>query len=89
MRTRLALLLLLLATNATAWAKGTLPRQYLKERPRVVDPEPQKRGRWHMAEDGHAVFCYGPVLTINALFGDPKRVATECRGRSPNVALHD
>jgi hypothetical protein len=42
-----------------------------------------------MAEDGHAVFCYGPVVTINALFGDPKRVATQCRGRSSNVPLHD
>jgi len=49
----------------------------------------RKRGRWHMAEDGHAVFCYGPVVTINALFGNPKRVATQCRGRSPNVPLHD
>lgn len=87
MPTRLALLLLLTCT--TAWAKSTLPRQPPKERPRVVNPEPQKRGRWHMAEDGHAVFCYGPVVTMNALFGDPKRVATECRGRTPNVPLHD
>jgi len=87
MRTRLTLLLLL--TTATAWAKSTLPRQSPKQPPRVVNQEPLKRGRWHMAEDGHAVFCYGPVVTINALFGDPKRVATECRGRSPNVALHE
>ena len=87
MRTRLALLLLVL--SATACAKSTLPPQPVKERPRVVNPEPVKRGRWHMAEDGHAVFCYGPVVTINALFGDPKRLATECRGRSPNVPLHD
>ena len=69
--------------------EGYPPRQPAKERPRVVNPGPVKRGRWHMAEDGHAVFCYGPVVTINALFGDPKRVATECRGRSPNVPLHD
>jgi len=88
MRTQLALLLLLV-TSATAWAIRTLPPQPPKERPRVVNPEPQKRGRWYMAEDGHAVFCYGPVVTINGLFGDPKRVATECRGRSSNVALHD
>jgi len=87
MRTRLALLLLVI--SATACAKSTLPRQPAKERPRVVNPEPVKRGRWHMAEDGHAVFCYGPVVTINAQFGDLKRVATECRGRSHNVPLHD
>jgi hypothetical protein len=87
MRTRIALLLLLI--SATACAKSTIPPQPPKERPRVVNAEPQRRGRWHMAEDGHAVFCYGPVVTINALFGDPKRVATECRGRSSNVPLHD
>ena len=87
MRTRLALLLLV--ATATGWAKGTLPRQSPPERPRVVNPEPQKRGRWHMAEDGHAVFCYGPVVTLNALFGDPKQVATECRGRSSTVPLHE
>ncbi len=87
MRRRLALLLVLI--SATACAKSTVPPQPPKQRPRVVSPEPLKRGRWHMAEDGHAVFCYGPVVTINALFGDPKRVATECRGRSSNVPLHD
>ena len=87
MRIRIALLLLV--TSVTACATSTIPRQPAKQRPRVVNPEPVKRGRWHMAEDGHAVFCYGPVVTINALFGDPKRVATECRGRSPNVPLHD
>jgi len=87
MRTRLALLILVI--SATACAKSTLPLYPAKEQPRVVNLEPVKRGRWHMAEDGHAVFCYGPVVTINSLFGDPKRVATGCRGRSPNVPLHD
>ena len=87
MRMRVAMLLVIL--SATALAKITLPPRVPKETPRVINPEPLKRGRWHMAEDGHAVFCYGPVVTMNTLFGDPKRVATECRGRSPNVALHD
>jgi hypothetical protein len=86
-RTPLALLLLLV-TSALASTK-TLPAQPPKEQPRVVNPEPAKRGRWHMAEDGHAVFCYGPVVTLNALFGEPRRVATQCRGRSPSVQLHD
>ncbi len=86
MRTAFALLLVMI--SATAGAKSTVPPQR-KERPRVVNSEPQKRGRWHMAEDGHAIFCYGPVVTINSLFGDPKRVATRCQGRSPNVPLHD
>lgn len=87
MRIRLAMLLVFL--SAAAWAKSTLPLRPPKEKLRVVNPEPLKHGRWHMAEDGHAVFCYGPVVTINSLFGDPKRVATECRGRSANVPLHD
>ena len=87
MRTRLALLMVVL--GATAWAKSTPPPRSPKEQPRLINPEPLKRGRWHMAEDGHAVYCYGPVVTINTLFGDPKRVATECRGRSANVPLHD
>jgi hypothetical protein len=86
---RLTLLLLLLGTTTAAGAKSTLPLSPRRERPRVVNPEPQKRGRWHMAEDGHAVFCYGPVVTMNAPLGDPKRLATRCRGRSPNVLLHD
>ena len=87
MRTALAMLLVMI--SATAGAKNTVPPQPRKERPRVVNSQPQKRGRWHMAEDGHAVFCYGPVVTVNSLFGDPKRVATQCQGRSPNVPLHD
>jgi len=87
MRRRIALLLLLV--SATACAKSTLPRQPLKEPPRVTRADLPKRGRWHMAEDGHAVFCYGPVITINSLFGMPKRVATECRGRSSSVPLHE
>lgn len=87
MRTPLAMLLVIL--GATAWAKSTLPLRPPKDATRVVNPEPLRHGRWHMAEDGHAVFCYGPVVTINTLFGDPKRVATECRGRTPNVPLHD
>lgn len=75
---------------ATAFAKNTIPlRPPVKQQAKIVAQEPDKRGRWHMAEDGHAVFCYGPVVTINALFGDPKRVATQCRGRSANVSLHD
>ena len=79
----------LLVTSGAAFATRSVPPQPPKQPPRVESPEPLRRGRWHMAEDGHAVFCYGPVVTMNALFGEPKRVATECRGRSPNVPLHD
>jgi hypothetical protein len=60
MRTRAALLLLI---SVTACAKSTVPPQPPRQRAHLVDPRPQKRGRWHMAEDGQVVFCYGPVVT--------------------------
>jgi hypothetical protein len=81
--------LLLMVASASLFAKSTIPPPPAKEHPRVVNVQPQKRGRWHMAEDGHAVFCYGPVITINTLFGVPKRVATQCKGRSEVVPLHE
>ena len=87
MQTRLALLLV--AISALAGATSVVPPQPRKERPRVINLEPRKRGRWHMAEDGHAVFCYGPVVTIRSLLGDPVRVATQCQGLSSNVPLHE
>lgn len=88
MRFRVEVLLLLMA-SVGSFAKSIVPPHPVKEHPRVVNVEPQKRGRWHMAEDGHAVFCYGPVVTINSLFGVPKRVATQCKGRSEIVPLHE
>jgi hypothetical protein len=84
-----AWILMLLVLSGAAFATRAVPSHAPKPAPRVQNAEPQRRGRWHMADDGHAVFCYGPVVTMNALFGEPKRVATECRGRSPNVPLHD
>lgn len=58
---------------------------------RLAPVEPKKAGRWHMAENGHAVFCYGPVVTMNVFpeGSDPKRYATDCRGASKMVPLHD
>jgi hypothetical protein len=57
----------------------------------LAPAEPKKPGRWHMAESGHAVFCYGPVVTMNVFRerSDPKRYATDCRGASKMVPLHD
>jgi len=58
---------------------------------RISPAEPKKAGRWHMAENGHAVFCYGPVVTMNVFpeGSEPKRYATDCRGASKMVPLHD
>ena len=47
------------------------------------------RGRWYMARDGHAIYCFGPVVTMDDLSAGPKRYATYCRGESPMVELKD
>lgn len=49
---------------------------------------PRKGGRWYMAASGHAVFCYGPVMTMPQPSG-LLRVATFCRGDLAMVPLKD
>jgi hypothetical protein len=46
-------------------------------------------GRWYFAASGHAVYCYGPVMTVPGANGDLQRVATLCRDGSPVVPLKD
>ncbi len=48
-----------------------------------------KGGRWYFAASGHAVYCYGPVMTVPAPSGDLQRVATFCRDGSAVVPLKD
>jgi len=48
-----------------------------------------KGGRWHMAANGHAVYCYGPVMTMPQAAGGLLRVATFCRGNLTMVPLKD
>jgi hypothetical protein len=48
-----------------------------------------KGGRWYFAATGHAVYCYGPVMTVPRANGDLQRVATFCRDGSPIVPLKD
>jgi len=47
------------------------------------------RGTWYMAENGHAVFCYGPVMTLKQPDGGFQHVATFCRGDQTIVPLRD
>jgi hypothetical protein len=52
------------------------------------EPERHKGGKWYFAANGHAVYCYGPVMTVpqpNGLI----RVATFCRGDQVMVPLKD
>jgi hypothetical protein len=46
-------------------------------------------GRWYLAESGHAVYCRGPVITVNMLDGSLRKVATFCQGTRPLVPLKD
>lgn len=46
-------------------------------------------GRWYFAANGHAIYCYGPVMTVPSATGDLQRVATLCRDGSAIVPLKD
>ena len=48
-----------------------------------------KGGRWYFAANGHAVYCYGPVMTVPGANGELQRVATFCRDGSAVVPLKD
>ena len=48
-----------------------------------------KGGRWYFAASGHAVYCYGPVMTVPRPNGGLQRVATLCRDGSAVVPLKD
>jgi hypothetical protein len=48
-----------------------------------------KGGRWYFAASGHAVYCYGPVMTLPLANGDLQKVATFCRDGSAVVPLKD
>ena len=77
----LALLLSLPVSRFTPPAKTSLPIP--------VRQEARKGGRWHMAANGHAVFCYGPIMTMPQAAGGLLRVATFCRGDLTMVPLKD
>ncbi len=48
-----------------------------------------KGGRWYFAASGHAVYCYGPVMTVPQANGEPQRVATFCRDGQTVVPLKE
>ncbi len=50
---------------------------------------PKPRGKWYFARNGHAVFCYGPVMTLPNREGEIEHVATFCRGDQLLVPLKD
>ncbi len=49
----------------------------------------RKGGRWYLAQNGHAVYCYGPVRVVPQARGGLQRVATYCQGDKIIVPLKD
>jgi hypothetical protein len=49
----------------------------------------QPHGKWYLAENGHAVFCYGPVQVVRDPITGVQRVATFCKGDRVVVPLKD
>lgn len=52
-------------------------------------PAKKKGGQWYFAATGHAVYCYGPVVTLPQAHGGLVKVATFCRGDQTIVPLKD
>ena len=52
-------------------------------------PAKKRGGQWYFAANGHAVYCYGPVMTMPQAQGGLLRVATFCRGDQTMVPLKD
>jgi hypothetical protein len=49
----------------------------------------RKGGQWYFAQNGHAVYCYGPVMLVTQPLGGLQRVATFCRDNQTMVPLKD
>jgi hypothetical protein len=55
----------------------------------LKNQQARKGGQWYLAENGHAVYCFGPVMVINEPKVGFQRVATFCQGDRPMVPLKD
>jgi hypothetical protein len=49
----------------------------------------RKGGRWYLADNGHAVYCYGPIRMLPQPEGGLQRFATFCQGDKNVVPLRD
>ncbi len=56
---------------------------------RHVAKQVRHHGSWYFADNGHAVFCYGPVLLVPVNERGVQRVATFCRDGQTMVPLKD
>jgi hypothetical protein len=78
-------LALLLSVNV---AHVTPQKPQLRE-PVMHTAQRAKGGRWYLAASGHAIYCYGPVMTIPDANGSLQRVASLCRDGSAVVPLYE
>jgi hypothetical protein len=56
---------------------------------KALDARAVPHGKWYLAETGHAVYCYGPVMMVKQPEGGLQRVATFCKGDKAMVPLKD
>jgi hypothetical protein len=68
---------------------GPLTSQKPLRQPTTQLARRSKSGRWYFAASGHAVYCYGPVMTLPRANGELQRVATFCRDGSTVVPLKE
>ena len=70
-----------------------ISRPAAQPKPHFTQPQsaqaPRKGGKWYLARTGHAVYCYGPVMTLTTVKGEIQRVATFCKGEQVVVPLKD
>ncbi|MFZ0771825.1 MAG: hypothetical protein WCA49_07575 [Candidatus Sulfotelmatobacter sp.] len=85
----LTLALLLSMTSSTTFSMTVAKPAQPERRPSGRLDQPAKSGRWYFAASGHAVYCYGPVMTLPQANGDLQKVATFCRDGRAVVPLKD
>jgi hypothetical protein len=86
MKAVVVLLLATLPVPQVQLPKGPQPQAHFTQQAQAA---PKKGGKWYFARTGHAVYCYGPVMTVPNPAGDLERVATFCRGDQLLVPLKD
>ncbi|MGA8273383.1 MAG: hypothetical protein WB919_17605 [Candidatus Sulfotelmatobacter sp.] len=85
-------LLLTISLSTTTFSMSIAPptQQQADRRPTgQIQQAHAKTGQWYFAASGHAVYCYGPVMTLPQANGDLQKVATFCRDGQAVVPLKD
>jgi hypothetical protein len=79
---------LTLLSTPTFSMTAAAPTQAMRQ-PSSHLPQHSRGGRWYFAATGHAVYCYGPVMTVPQANGDLQKVATFCQDGRAVVPLKD